>query len=114
MLTQAHREYDVRMIDHIVYGVFDLEAGVADLERRLGIRAVAGGKHPGRGTHNALLGLGGQTYLEIIARDPDQKQSPPRLQFALDELTRPRLVAWAIRAHGIDAVVERARRTGYD
>jgi hypothetical protein len=102
------------MIDHIVYGVVDLESGVEDLERRGGVRAVPGGKHLGRGTHNALLGLGGESYLEIIARDPDQEPPPARLPFALEELTAPRMVGWAIRAHGIDAFVERARRAGYD
>jgi len=102
------------MIDHIVYGVLDLESGVGDLERRLGVRAVPGGKHPGRGTHNALLGLGGQTYLEVIAPDPDQRPWPPRLAFSLEELADPKLVAWAVRAHGIDAVVERSSLAAYD
>jgi hypothetical protein len=102
------------MIDHIVFGVFDLDAGVADLERRLGVRAAAGGTHPGRGTHNALLGLGGQTYLEIIARDPGQERPAGPLPFALERLTEPRLVGWAIRVHGIAGFVERARGAGYD
>jgi Glyoxalase-like domain len=102
------------VIDHIVYGVVDLDTGIADLERRLGVRAVAGGKHPGRGTHNALLGLGGRTYLEIIARDPDQEPPAGPLPFALEGLTEPRLVGWAIRASGIHAFVERARLAGYD
>jgi hypothetical protein len=102
------------MIDHIVYGVFDLEAGIADLERRLGVRAAAGGRHPGRGTHNALLGLGGGTYLEIIARDPGQEHPAGPLPFALERLTAPRLVGWAIRVQGIDGFVEGARASGYD
>src|SRR2546427_11880532 len=101
------------MVDHIVYGVFDLDEGIADLERRLGVRAAAGGRHPGRGTHNALLGLGGQTYLEVIARDPGQEPSSA-LPFALESLAEPRLVGWAVRTHGIDAFVERSRRAGYD
>jgi hypothetical protein len=101
------------MVDHLVYGVFDLDAGVADLEHRLGVRAAAGGKHVGRGTHNALLGLGGQAYLEISAPDPEQKPVGA-LPFSLETLTRPRLVAWAIRVSGIDAFIERARRGGYD
>jgi hypothetical protein len=102
------------MIDHIVYGVLDLEAGTAGLKRRLGMRAYAGGRHPGRGTHNALLGLGGQAYLEVIARDPDQGPPAGPLPFALEGLTEPRLVGWAIRVHGIDDFVERARTAGYD
>ena len=102
------------MIDHIVYAVFDLAKGVADVEGRLGVRAVPGGSHPGRGTHNALLGLGGQSYLEIIAPDPDQEPPAGPLPFALERLTEARLVGWAIRVQGLDAFVERARRAGYD
>jgi len=97
------------MLDHIVYGVLDLAKGVADLERRLGVRGLPGGRHPGRGTHNARLGLGGQSYLEIIARDPEQEPSPGPLPFALERLTGARLVGWAMRVHGLDAFVERAR-----
>jgi hypothetical protein len=105
---------ETSVIDHIVYGVLDLDAGIADLERRLGVRPSAGGRHPGRGTHNALLGLGGQAYWEVIARDPGQEPPAGPLPFALQGLTEPRLVGWAIRVHGIDGFVERARRAGYD
>lgn len=42
-------------IDHLIYGVPDLTDAVDQLERRFGVRAAAGGKHLGVGTHNALL-----------------------------------------------------------
>lgn len=101
-------------VDHLVHGVLDLEDGVTSLERRLGVRAVAGGRHPGRGTHNALLGLGGGSYLEVIAPDPEQVRPAGPLPFGLDRLTEPGLVAWAVRVGDIDAFVEEARRAGYD
>ncbi|MFZ0217445.1 MAG: VOC family protein [Candidatus Dormiibacterota bacterium] len=101
-------------IDHLVYGVPDLEEGVADLAARLGVRAVAGGRHEGRGTHNALLGLGDGTYLEIIAPDPTQGGPSGPRPFGLDASRRARLVAWALTAPDIDELVGRARAAGYD
>jgi hypothetical protein len=100
-------------IDHIVYGVPDLDAGVDDLERRLGVRAGAGGRHVGGGTHNALLGLGGATYLEVIALDPD-RQPGAASAFGLDTLTAPKLVGWAARADALDDVVAHSRAAGFD
>ena len=102
------------MVDHIVYGVEDLQAGIDELAVRLGVRAAHGGKHVGRGTHNALLGLGGHSYLEIIARDPDQPQAVGPVAFALDRISLPRLVGWAIRVTDIDARARQAVRRGYN
>jgi Glyoxalase-like domain len=48
-------------LDHLVYAAPDLATAVADLEEHLGVRAQAGGKHVGLGTHNALLALCPQT-----------------------------------------------------
>ncbi|HKF74523.1 MAG TPA: VOC family protein [Candidatus Dormibacteraeota bacterium] len=103
----------MQAVDHIVYGVRDLDTGVADLERRLGVRATDGGKHVGRGTHNALLGLGGRSYLEIIAPDPDREQ-PAALPFGLESLATPRLAGWAIASGSLAETVNRARGAGYD
>ena len=102
------------MVDHLVYAVSDLDAGTAGLERRLGVRAAVGGSHPGRGTHNALLGLGGGRYLEVIAPDPGQAPPAGPRAFGLDGLAETRLVAWAVRVTAIEDAVERSRRAGYD
>jgi hypothetical protein len=102
------------MLDHLIYGVPVLADGVDQLEPRLGVRAQPGGKHQGLGTHNALLGLGQSTYLEVIAPDPDQPVPALPRPFGLDSLDRPRLVGWAIRCDDIDARVAQARAQGYD
>ena len=102
------------LIDHLVYGVPDLPAAVADVEERFGVRAQAGGKHIGLGTHNALIALGPRTYLEIIAPDPEQPEPSTPRPFGVDGVGHARLVSWALACDDIDAAVAGARSHGYD
>jgi hypothetical protein len=104
-----------RMIDHLVLATPDIDGTVEELAGRLGVRATAGGRHPGLGTRNALLGLGGRAYLEIIGVDRESEGRPdgPR-PFGLDRLDQPRLATWAASAAGIEECVARAREAGYD
>jgi hypothetical protein len=101
------------LIDHLVYAAPDLSAAVADIEERFGVRAQAGGKHIGLGTHNALLGLGAQTYLEIIAPDPGQPEPPVPRPFGAGGGCGG-LVSWALACDDIDAAAAGARGHGYD
>ena len=102
-------------VDHVVYAAPELEAAVADLELRLGVRAAYGGAHPGAGSHNALLDLGGGAYLEIIAPDPGQPEPSGRARpFGLDDLDAARLVGWAAKASDLPGRVAAARAAGYD
>jgi hypothetical protein len=102
------------LIDHLVYRAPDLADAVADLEERLGVRARAGGRHIGRGTHNALLALGPQTYLEIIAPDPGQPAPSAPRPLRPGSARRSGLAGWAIACQDIHAAVAKARRRGYD
>jgi hypothetical protein len=102
------------LVDHLIYAVPDLAAAVADLEGRFGVRAQAGGRHIGLGTHNALLALGPRTYLEIIAPDPDQPEPSIPRPFGIGGVTRGELVGWALACDDIDQAVARARSRGYD
>jgi glyoxalase-like protein len=102
-------------LDHLVYGVVDLLAGVTEFAARTGVMPVAGGRHVGRGTANYLVGLGSGAYLEIIGPDPAAAGSPqPRLPFGLDTLTAPRLVTWCVRPSDLDQCLIDARSRGYD
>ena len=89
-------------VDHLVYATTDLARGIADMAQLTGVLASPGGQHPGRGTHNALLSLGPNAYLEIIARDPAQPEPSAPRPFGLDTLSAPRLVTWSAKGTQLD------------
>lgn len=99
------------MIDHLLWAVPDLEVGRRELAELAGVEAVRGGRHLGVGTENALLGLGGERYLEIIALDPSQTERSS-LGLALEGLREPGLFTWCVRARDLDAIASSARRAG--
>jgi hypothetical protein len=102
----------VAAVDHIVYATPDLNLGIQKIEDLLGVRAAPGGQHPGRGTRNALAGLGPGRYLEIIGPDPDQPTPPAARTFGIDDLKEPRLVAWAAKATELERQASDATRQG--
>jgi len=95
-------------VDHLLLGIADLDRGIEWMEEKTGVKAVIGGSHPGVGTRNALLSLGGRRYLEIIAPDPAQTEF--RSNHDVRSLSELRLIAWAARTTDIAAVAARARR----
>ena len=101
----------VSAVDHLLLGVADLDHGIGWVENTTGVKAVIGGTHPGMGTRNALLPLGGRRYLEIIAPDPAQTA----FNFRIDvrKLSQPRLITWAAGTRDIDALAKKASGVGY-
>jgi hypothetical protein len=88
-------------IDHLVWAGLELQAEIERLERLTGVRAAPGGRHPGEGTRNALVAMGSEMYLELIAPDPTQPRPPSPRWFGLDALTAPRLVTWAAKCRDL-------------
>src|SRR4026209_285400 len=84
-------------VDHLVYATPDLDLGVKTIESLLGVRATAGGQHPGLGTRNALIALGPSTCLETTGPDPDQPRLSQPRRFGIDDLKTPRLVGWVAK-----------------
>ena len=105
---------DSARLDHVVYGVPNLETGVADFAKALGATPTFGGRHESIGTHNAILPLRGGQYLELIARDPSCPNPPLPVPWGLETLEEARLITWAAATLDIDAAVERAKSAGYD
>lgn len=101
-------------LDHLIYGAPVLSDAVGELAGRLGVEAGGGGSHPGLGTHNAVLSLGGERYLEIAAPDPEQIAPAEGLPFDLDTLAGPGLVGWVARCDDLASCVRRARERGID
>ncbi len=58
-------------LDHIAIFAPSLALGCDWVREELGVVPSPGGKHPQMGTHNALVRLGDDMFLEIIARDPE-------------------------------------------
>jgi len=75
------------------------------IEALLGVRPIPGGRHPRFGTHNALLSLGPDTYLEVIARDPDLPAPVRGRLVDLSDEQRPRLITWVMRVRNLAAFV---------
>ncbi len=88
-------------IDHLVYGVPDLEKAISQLELLLGVKAIVGGRHKAKGTHNALINLGSKCYLELLAIDRVNKVTGPRWM-GIDHLTTPKCLRWSLKTEAID------------
>ena len=113
-------------LDHLVIGCADLALGSAWLERFLGVRLSDVGSHVLMGTHNRLLSLGPDHYLELIAIDPAASKTQNKTHnkthntpfmprwFGLDTpdvqeriAQKPRLLGWVARTDNIDALAEK-------
>jgi hypothetical protein len=97
-------------VDHIQVGSPNLEAAIDWFEKSAGVRPMVGGRHPGRGTCNALASLGKPQYLELLAPDPEQPNvDTPRLR-VFRALQSPRAYGWAAATHDMEATRAAAER----
>jgi hypothetical protein len=93
-------------IDHVLIPVEDLSAAADTIEARHGLASIAGGRHPGWGTENRIIPLGG-TYLELIAVvDPDVATGSAFGRWIIAAQAGEPL-GWAVRTGAIDDVAGR-------
>lgn len=91
--------------DHIVVIARDIEAGLDHVAAQLGLRLPPGGAHPLMGTHNHLVRLGEDTFLEVIAPDPAAAPPARPRWFTLDTPPEvPRLAHWVVRTTDMAAL----------
>lgn len=101
-------------IDHLVVTAPTLASGIQHVEQTLGCKMQPGGRHPRMGTHNALLKIGIDCYLEVISIDPEAKPPGRNRWFELDTLlpeTCPRLATWVMRTNDIHKVTNSTDQT---
>jgi len=101
-------------LDHLVVAAADLDTGCRYIEDLLGVRMEAGGRHESVGTHNRLLRLGDDQYLEVIAVDLDAPPPAGPRFFGLDQPAlqaaiagTPKLITWVARASDIEQAAAR-------
>ena len=104
-------------LDHLVVAAESLADAAVRVERFLGVPLALGGKHPRMGTHNRLLRLGSDAYLEVVAADPAAAPPGRPRWYQLDDAEQrallrhgPRLVHWVVQVEGLEAV----RELGFD
>jgi len=99
---------DQMQIDHVVYGVQDLEAAASTVRADYGLGSVPGGRHPGRGTGNWIVPLG-PNYIELLAAV--DKTEAEKDEFGRSLLAAvadgDRLLGWCVSTEDVDAVAAR-------
>ena len=94
-----------KIIDHFMWAAIDLEPASAEFERLTGVRPTFGGRHPGFGTHNALVSMSNGSYMEVLALDPQQDTTNP----IVDEITQlksPEILAFHIERSDLETVAD--------
>ncbi|WP_298299200.1 VOC family protein [uncultured Litoreibacter sp.] len=90
------------VFDHIAVLAKSVGEGVDYIRDTLGVDVPPGGSHPRMGTHNHLLSLGPDCFLEIIAIDPDADAPTHPRWFGLDSFTgEPCVGAWVLGSRDI-------------
>lgn len=85
-------------LDHIILVINDLEKGISQFKELTGISPVFGGVHPNSFTQNAIVSLGNQSYIEILAPRSDL-DSIPKWIMEFEDLTP---IGWAVTSKSID------------
>jgi len=90
-----------RKTDHIVYAVPDLQTAMDEFEQLSGVRPIFGGYHTTKGTKNALVNLGDECYLEILAIDEDNATIKPPRWMGVDLIEKPEITRWSLKSNNL-------------
>lgn len=93
-------------IDHVIYGVVDVDAASARLRDEHGLGSVPGSPHRG-GTRSRLVPLGPECFLELLGIDDTGKSDGAWLEATLQG--QDRVLWWCL---GVDDLDDTAARRG--
>ena len=96
-------------IDHIVIGSHTLEEGTSFVEKKIGVKLSEIGYHHHMGTHNRVVKISPQIYLEVIAINPNSKKPKYERWFNLDNIEQqsklkksPRIIGYVIENNDLE------------
>lgn len=99
-------------IDHLVIGASSLEQGVQYVRETLGVEIPFGGVHKTMGTHNHLMRLGGEVFLEVIAVNLQGEAALQPRWYGLDDpyvqaqiARQPALLTWVVNTSNLPALL---------
>lgn len=100
-------------LDHLAVIAPTLDEGVDHVQSCLGLEMSTGGQHPQMGTHNRLLRLGDDLFIEVIAIDPSAAKPDHPRWFGLDDQSclrtawdeGKRLRGWVARTNDLPRVL---------
>lgn len=101
----------VTKLDHIVVAAASLQQGVEFVREKLGVAIPKGGEHPSMGTHNHVMQIGEDVFLEVIAINRDAAPPARPRWFGLDDPAivkslqqQPRLLTWVVNTSDLVAL----------
>jgi len=107
----------ITRFDHIIIAARDLDEATQLYRDGLGLDTRFGGRHTGRGTHNAIIRFG-LDYLEILSvvDEMELRAAPAKRARLLDFLAHQTggLLAYCLATNDIDALADRFRSAGLD
>jgi hypothetical protein len=95
-------------IDHVVYGVRDLDSAGRRLEGEFGLASVAGGRHAAWGTGNRIVPLG-RDYVELLGVVDERDAEASPVGRAVRELVAEgdRWLCWCVSTDDLDGTAAR-------
>jgi hypothetical protein len=99
-------------LDHIVVAALTLEQGTKYVKDTLGSEPYGGGRHLQQGTHNKIMRLGDEVYLEVIAPDPASDLKPQWFSLANEEMLEslqesPRLITYVAQTDDLSTLLNK-------